>query len=154
MSSSNQDIGVEVDQQSPITDKIYTPKFKWEIGQLYLLFIYCGILFIMIFNLPNSVWSPDFKIFIVLFGALGIWRYVWWLTHFVRAMIYNQVVFSRLRYQCGHLLEDGWRPNKVVFMVTAFNESDFVLEQMLSSINREAKLIERPCEVYNSNSRL
>lgn len=127
---------------------IYRPKFKWEIGQIYKLFLYLGLLFVLIWNLPNSVWNPDFKIWIILFGSLGVWRYTWWITHFVRSLFYNQIKFTKIRYQCGKLLDSGWRPNKVVFMITAYNESESVLEHMLSSVNREAELIKVPFEVY------
>lgn len=127
---------------------VYTPKFKWEGYQLFNLYLYLGILFILIYNLPNSIWSPDYKQWIIMFGMLGVWRYLWWFTHFIRALIYNQVDFANLRYQVNQMLDDGWRPNRVVFMITAYTEGEHVIEKMLSSINREADIIQRPCEVY------
>lgn len=127
---------------------IYNQAFKWELGEFYKLFLYIGFLFILIWNLPNAVWSADYKKWLILFGALGVWRYIWWFTHAFRALIYNQIVFAKLRSECNELLDIGWRPNKVVFMVTVFNESEFILEHMLSSLNREANLIGVSCEVY------
>lgn len=130
------------------SQEVYTPRFKWEFNQIYKMILYVGLVFLLIYHIENSIWSSDYKMWIILFGALGIWRYFWWFTHFVRALLYNQVSFAKIRYQCSQLLDNGWRPNKVVFMVTVFNESDHVLEQMLNSINNEANLIAKPCEIF------
>lgn len=132
----------------PVSEVVYTPSFKWEFGELYKLLLYFVVLFLLLYNIENSIWSSDYKMWIILFGTLGIWRYLWWFTHFVRALLYNQVTFARIRYKCSKLLNSGWRPNKVVFMVTVFNESEHVLEKMLTALNQEADLIERPCDVY------
>ncbi len=127
---------------------VHRPKFIWQGKQFYYLFLYIGVLFVLIWNLPNAIWNPDYKIWIILFGALGLWRYAWWIFHFLRSVFYNQVKFARIRYQAGELLDKGWRPEKVVFMVTVFNETEYVLEKMLSSVNREADIIKRPVELY------
>lgn len=124
------------------------PKFRLEGDQVYKFILYCGVLFILIWNLPNTIWNPDYKMWLILFGALGLWRYVWWLTHFVRSIYYNQIKFAIIRFRAGELLDKGWRPKKVVFMVTAYNESSYVLEQMMASINQEAKLLHVPVELY------
>lgn len=127
---------------------VYRPKFQVELKQLYNLFIYCGIAFLLIWYLPNTVWNSDYKFWLILLGTLGIWRYIWWFTHFFRSVFYNQVVFTNLRKECGELLDTGWRPKKVVFMVTVYNESQHILENMLASINREANLTKLPFELY------
>lgn len=137
-----------LEDAKPLSERVYTPRFKWDAKEIFNLFIYCGVLFLLIYFNENTIWSADYKMWIILFGVLGVWRYLWWFTHFIRALIYNQITFGKIRYQCSQLLNQGWRPNKVVFMVTAFNESEHVLQQMLSSLNREADLIARPCEVY------
>ncbi|MBP9722867.1 MAG: glycosyltransferase, partial [Gammaproteobacteria bacterium] len=147
--SDNEDSKEEAFGPKKVDPKVVIrPKFKIEFNQVYKFILYCGMLFILVWNLPNAIWNPDYKMWLILFGALGIWRYLWWLLHFVRSIYYNQIKFAIIRYQAGELLEQGWRPKKVVFMVTAYNESSYVLEQMMSSINREADLLQVPTELY------
>jgi glycosyltransferase Alg8 len=122
--------------------------FHWEIKELYKLYLYVGLLFVFIWNLPNSIWTVDYAKWVVIVGTLGIWRYSWWCIHFIRSIIYKQYTFKRYRAEASRLLEAHWRPKKVFFLLTVYNEESVILERTLRSILREAKLLAVPCELF------
>ena len=53
---------------------------KWTPRVLWFLFLYLGLCLIALDHLPNTLWDPRIRQVTSLIGALGIWRYSWWLT--------------------------------------------------------------------------
>lgn len=68
-----------------------------------LLLIYISVLAALALAAPDSVWDNDSRNFIILIGAVGIWRYGWNLIHVVRSLIYRWVVFPSRRMSANAL---------------------------------------------------
>ena len=88
----------------------------------YLL-LYLAVLLAFALNLPKSVsiYYEDRSATICL-GMIALWRYSWMLNHVIRAFIYGYIVFPRRRLQADQLWESGWRPKRLFFMMTTFQE--------------------------------
>ncbi len=61
-------------------------------------------------NAPDTIWQPGSKTFVLIIGLVGIWRYGWGLTHFVRSLIYRHIVFPRWRQTADRWLRWVERP--------------------------------------------
>jgi len=107
---------------------------KWSPAVFFKIFLYFGICFILLENLPNTLWDPELQQVTILIGSLGIWRYAWWCTHAVRAQIYNRRVYPRIKAKADAHWESGWRPRHVHFMMTTFREERSVTEKVIESI--------------------
>lgn len=122
--------------------------FRWKAEELLKLFLYFGVMVVGFLNLPNNIWDADRGQWILVMAYLGIWRYVWWTTHFVRAIIYGRLVFPRLRGKADYLWNHGWRPDEVVFMMTTFYEERVVTEKVILSIIHEVQRIGVPARIF------
>lgn len=69
--------------------------------------------------LPPVALQPGAEQFILVIGTLGIWRYSWGLTHWVRAMIYQKWKFPRWR-AIVDANNDALMPSQVYLLVTSF----------------------------------
>ena len=72
-------------------------------------------------------------------GGLACWRYGWWLTHFLRAGIYQRRVFPKIRERATRLWNDGWRPRAVNVMLTTYKERRDITEKVISSLLTEGR---------------
>ena len=68
---------------------------KWSLPVILKIALYLALCFIAVDMLPNTIWDPELRHVTLLIGVLGIWRYLWWSTHAVRATIYGRLVFPR-----------------------------------------------------------
>jgi glycosyltransferase Alg8 len=105
-------------------------------GKVLLL---AGVLVLLVLRLPNDIWDPVNSIFVITFGLISIWRYLWWTTHFVRSRIYRLLVFPKQREKAERLWNSGWRPSFLHFMVVTFRERRETTERMLASIVEECR---------------
>lgn len=121
---------------------------KWSPLVLLQIFLYFAFCFIALNSLPNNIWNPELRSITILIGALGIWRYGWWLTHAVRAQIYSRMVFPRLRRNADKAWNQGWRPRHVHFMMTTFREHREVTELVVESICRQLRDMDVPGTVW------
>ncbi len=71
------------------------------------LSLYLLALGALIAHAPQAVWDPDSATFILIIGLVGLWRYSWGFTHFVRSVLYRTLVFPRWRRLADQLAEDG-----------------------------------------------
>ena len=122
--------------------------FRWKAAELFKLFLYCGVMVVGFLTLDNNIWDADRGQWILVMAYLGIWRYVWWLTHFVRAVLYGKLVFPRLRARANALWDQGWRPEELVFMMTTFYEERVVTEKVILSIIYEAQRVGVPTRIF------
>ena len=65
-----------------------------------LLAAYVALLLGLALNAPPALWQPDNSSFILVIGAIGLWRYGWNLLHLVRSVWYRRVRFRRWRRAC------------------------------------------------------
>lgn len=109
-------------------------------------------------DLPNAFWSLCYVLLalilaivvrqlhsrfhgglLVSVGALGVWRYLWWLNHLLRALYYRFRVFSRLRVQADALWASGWRPACVHYIVATRNEHPTTTREVITGLIGEAR---------------
>lgn len=69
--------------------------------------------------LPPVAFDSNAKQFILIIGALAIWRYSWGLLHYARYFIYTKRVFPRWRRQTHERLEE-LMPSAVYLLITSF----------------------------------
>lgn len=78
--------------------------------------LYVGLLLFLVLTLQPEVFDPRIAHLIVAMGAIGIWRWAWQALHFVRAMIYEFIVFPRLRRAADKVP----RPPHIYMLVTSY----------------------------------
>lgn len=112
---------------------------KWTWRAIYNLWLYFATCVVLLDVLPNSIWDPDLRRVTILLGIIGIWRYTWWLTHYVRSIIYGRLVFPGIRQRAEAVWCSGWRPRHLHFMMTTFRERRDTTENVVQSICREVR---------------
>ena len=65
---------------------------------------------------PNGVLTGYF----ISFGVIGLWRYSWWFTHFIRALVYLHRRFPVLRRQADEI-GAHLRADEVFALVTSYD---------------------------------
>ncbi len=124
-----------------VDDPTHWPKGfdKWTRKNLFHIFLYFSTCFLAILTLPNSIWDPEIREVTLIIGTLGVWRYGWWFTHAVRALIYGNVVYPKFRDQGQKIWADGWRPRHIHFMMTTYNEHRDITEKVIRSMLLEVR---------------
>ncbi|NCO02878.1 MAG: glycosyltransferase family 2 protein [Alphaproteobacteria bacterium] len=108
--------------------KTFFPKGLWG----FLIYTLCLIAAAMM--LPAQALDSGSKQFIFIVGALAIWRYSWGMTHFIRALLYKNVVFPKHR-KLERAYAKELMPSKVYLLVTSFRiETDTSLAVFKSVI--------------------
>lgn len=101
----------------------------------FVLYSLCLILAVL--SLPDVALTPGSKQFILIIGIIALWRYSWGLTHFIRALIYKNIVFPKYR-RIERQNANDLMPSKIYLLVTSFRiESQTTLDVFRSTI-REA----------------
>lgn len=95
--------------------------------------------------LPEQARNIPFESIVVL-GFIGAWRYLWLLTHCVRAAIYEYVVYPKMQFQASQLPAGKKYPRRIYFLIPTYKEKPEVTRAMLNSVLTEAANI--PSEVY------
>jgi glycosyltransferase Alg8 len=124
-------------------------RFHWNGADLYRLFLFIGMLFVLVFNAPDMVWYylTSSELFLFL-GMIGLWRYSWWFIHFIRAQIYQRTVYPRRRLQAEQLWNSGWRPQRLYFMMTTYKEERSTTEKVMQSIIHECRTVGVPATLF------
>lgn len=121
---------------------------KWTPLALYKIGLFFGICGLLLTTLPNAMWDPDLKRITLLIGGIGIWRYGWWFTHFIRAQYYERVKYPELREKSQEVWDKGWRPRHVHFMMTTFREHRDVTERVMEGICRQIREMNVPGTIW------
>lgn len=126
----------KIDQRNYVDEPTYWPKGfkKWNALSLLNISIYFATCVLVLILIPNKIFDPSIKHITMVIGALGVWRYSWWLTHAIRAFIYGRIVFPKIRKKADKIWQDGWRPNHLHFMMTTFREQRDISEKVVRSI--------------------
>jgi glycosyltransferase Alg8 len=112
---------------------------KWSAGiQLRLLLYFCCC-YIALSLLPNSIYDPEARELVYVIGILGVWRYGWWLSHWVRAEVFARITYPRMRDRAAALWESGWRPRHIHIQMTTFREHREISEAVIRALCREIR---------------
>lgn len=127
------------DKALRLDDPTHWPKGvkKWTPIIIMQISLYLAICMILILTIPNTIFDPQTKAITFTLGSLGIWRYGWWFTHAVRAMIYGRIVYPKMRKQGNEIWSSGWRPHHIHFMMTTYREHKEITEMVVRSIVKE-----------------
>lgn len=123
-------------------------RFRWNWQDLAHLLVLLAVTAWILSAIPNRFWDNDSVQLAVALGVIGIWRYGWWFVHFVRAQIYQRLVYPRKRSQTARLWKQGWRPDNLYFMMTTYRENRRVTEKVLASILREVREVGVPAKLF------
>ena len=98
---------------------------------------YLAILGGMALLLPHSVFDPQSTDFLLLLGAVGIWRYSMGAIHYVRGVIFLYLVFPFYRRRARRL-GTAADPSHVFLMVTSFRIDVMTTAAVYRSVIQEA----------------
>ncbi len=125
---------------------------KWSAGTIYKLTLYFGLCLVLVAHVPNQIFDPDNMAFVYVMGAIGLWRYSWWLTHWVRALIYERVTFPNIRARADAFWQSGWRPRRIHVLMTTFREERSTAEAVVRSICVEVRDSGIPATIWIGSS--
>ena len=98
---------------------------------------YLAILGGMALLLPHSVFDPQSTDFLLLLGAVGIWRYSMGAIHYVRGVIFLYLLFPFYRRRARRL-GTAADPSHVFLMVTSFRIDAMTTAAVYRSVIQEA----------------
>ncbi len=107
---------------------------KWNPMVLFRISLYLGACIIGLLSFSNSLFDPHTMTITFTIGLLGVWRYGWWFTHAVRALIYGRLVYPKMRDAGQKIWNNGWRPRHLHFMMTTYREHREITEMVVRSI--------------------
>ena len=125
---------------------------KWTPAALVSIAFYFAVCLIGLMSVPNNIWDIETREITFVIGALGAWRYGWWFTHAVRAVIYGRLVYPRMRAQGQQIWDSGWRPRHMHFMMTTYKEHRNITEMVVRSIVQEIRNSGTPGTIWLGSS--
>jgi mannuronan synthase len=87
-------------------------------------------------------------------GILGIWRYGWWMNHFLRCKVYERVTYPKKRAQAAALWNSGWRPRHIHVQMTTFREHRAISETVLRGLCQQIREAGVPATLWLGSSEL
>jgi mannuronan synthase len=122
---------------------------KWTlkaIGRISLLVTALALGFALV---PAKAWSHEIDTGIVVaLGGLAVWRMGWWLTHLIRAHIYEAWTYPRLAAHANAAWASGWRPERVHILITTYRERAETVDAVVAALCREIAATGRPATVW------
>ena len=130
-------------------DTVFTPTTAPRWLSLVVGIAYVLVAALIALQLPDELFSPEAKTFILAIGAIAAWRYSWWSLHLVRGVIYQRRVFPRLRAEAEARAE---HPDHIFVLVTSFRIPPEVTYRVYDSIIRNAAAYGVPTTIIASLS--
>ncbi len=127
---------------------------KWSpmvLLKLTLFFVGC---FGMLLTVPNPMYSVELSEVTYVLGILGIWRYGWWMNHFLRAKVFGRVTYPKKRAQAEALWNSGWRPRHIHVQMTTFREHRSISEAVLRGLCQQIREAGVPATLWLGSSEL
>jgi glycosyltransferase Alg8 len=137
--------------QSPrLDDPTYWPTTaeKWNRTVILQIALYCSICFIFISLVPNALFDPSVRQVTYVIGLIGVWRFSWWFTHAIRAVIYGRFVYPRMRAEGIRVMSSGWRPRHLHFMMTTFKEHKEITESVIRGMVAQVREVGVPATLW------
>ncbi len=104
---------------------------KWNLTVLIQIALYICVCAIAISLVPNKLFDPEIRQVTYVIGFLGIWRFSWWFTHAARAVVYGRLVYPKMQAEGRRILDSGWRPKHLHFMMTTYKEHRAITEAVV-----------------------
>src|SRR5690606_42132079 len=98
---------------------------------------YISVLGGMALLLPRSIFDPESADFLLLLGAVGIWRYSMGAIHYVRGLIFLYLVYPHQRRR-ARKLGAAADPSHVYLLVTSFRIDALTTAAVYRSVIPEA----------------
>lgn len=105
-----------------------------------VLGIYIGVIIFLIITLPREKLDVPLQSFAAL-GLIGLWRYLWLMTHVIRAHIYEHFVYPKYRFEADDQPDQTKFPKRCFFVIPTFGEVPEVSKRMLHSILDEVETV-------------
>ena len=99
--------------------------------------IYSLLLLIGVFALPDIYFDPYQKSLIFLVGTVGIWRYGWFILNIIRAYLYKNYKFKKIR-ELEQKNDDKLDPEHVFLLLTTFRIGTSVTVKVYRAAIEEA----------------
>lgn len=113
-------------------------RFRVDAEGLLGLFLYISGWIVIAQTVPNALDSYGYNAMLFI-GALGTWRYGWWMVNLLRSFFFGKVVFPRMRVMADRVWQNGWRPGHIHFMMTTFHERRKTTYHYLDALVRELR---------------
>lgn len=111
--------------------------YKRVIGEATGWLVFLSLLMLLALLVPPTVFDANSKDFLLLIGAVGIWRYSMGGLHFLRGMLFLYVVYPHYRRKVRKLGEAA-DPSHVFLMVTSFRIDALTTSMVYRSVIEEA----------------
>lgn len=125
---------------------------KWSPLVQAKLLLAVAVCIIALEHADNSIWDPEVNEFVYTMGILGVWRYSWWMTHWMRAIYFARVKYPRMRDEAADIWNDGWRPRHIHIQMTTFREHREISEAVIRAIVREVREAGVPATLWLGSS--
>ena len=109
--------------------------------------VYFGLALLIFLFLPDRARAIPLESIAVL-GFIGMWRYLWLLTHCVRAALYEYVVYPKLQFRASQLSESEKYPSRLYFLIPTFKEKPQVTRSMFNSVLNEVGQVPSQITVF------
>jgi len=103
---------------------------------LYFL-IYILVVLIFAFLIPYKEFDPYARQLIFFLGAVGIWRYTWFMINITRSLIYRKIKFKKIR-EAEQKSGDELDPEHVFILITTFRIGTSVSVEVYRAAIKEA----------------
>ncbi|HYZ62178.1 MAG TPA: hypothetical protein VE650_06965 [Acetobacteraceae bacterium] len=100
---------------------------------------YLALAAVLLFAMPNTLVDVVDEHVVVTIGLVGLWRFSWWGTHVVRALIFRRIAYPRMRLAADDVWRAGVRPSRLHVMMTTFRERPEITTAVIRSILGEAR---------------
>lgn len=113
------------------------PSRASRITELTVLLLIVAVVVLLVTHLPNEVFHPGSKSFILAIGIVGAWRYSWWAVQATRSVWYNRRIFPRLRAKADAAA--AWQsPDALYVLCTSFRIETEVTFAVYDALIRDA----------------
>jgi glycosyltransferase Alg8 len=142
--------------QAYVDAAVVPPPFveKWSFRVQIQILLYLAVCMILLMLIPNSIYEPEAAEFVYVIGILGIWRYGWWFTHWMRALIYGNIAYPRAAARAKEVWDSGWRPRHVHIQMTTFREHREISEAVIRGLVQQIRECGVPATLWLGSSEL
>ena len=101
---------------------------------------YFGLAFLIFVFLPDKAREIPLKSIAVL-GVIGLWRYLWLISHCIRAAVYEYLVYPKMQFKAAQIPESERYPGRIFYLIPTYKEKPAVTRRMLNSVLTESAMV-------------